>query len=63
VPETLPSDDGMVTVEMFELGDMLHPEFDMPVLKKTSDGSRFCTVNSKVRTCTLRTGNELNTLS
>jgi len=51
VPETLLSNDGMVTMEMFELGDMLHPDFDMPVLKKTLEGSRFCTINSKVGNC------------
>jgi hypothetical protein len=38
VPETLPSNDGMVTVEMFELGDMLHPDFDMPVLQENLGG-------------------------
>jgi hypothetical protein len=49
VPESLPSNIGVVTVDIFELGDALHPDFDMPVLRKTSNHHRYCTVSSKVR--------------
>ena len=45
VPESLRSVDGVVTIEIFNVGNVLHPDFDMPVLCKDN---RYCTVTSKV---------------
>jgi hypothetical protein len=38
---------GLVTMETFELGDILHPEFDMPVLRR-SEITDLVTVHSEV---------------
>ena len=43
-PDQLASD-GVVTVKVFELSNMLHPDFDMPVLQQTD---KYCTIGSKV---------------
>ena len=48
VSDTAPSSNGAVTVEVFQVGDILHPDFDMPILKRSSVNSEYCTVNSKV---------------
>lgn len=44
LPDKLASG-GVVTVKVFELGNMLHPDFDMPVLWQTD---KYCTIDSKV---------------
>jgi hypothetical protein len=48
VPNAALSSNGAVTVEVFQVGDILHPDFDMPILKRSSVNSEYCTVNSKV---------------
>jgi hypothetical protein len=48
VPDAALSSNGAVTVEVFQVGDILHPDFDMPILKRSSVNSKHCTVNSKV---------------
>jgi hypothetical protein len=48
VPKSLSSNNGVVVVEVFELGSALHPDFDMPILRRTSDQQRYATVSSKV---------------
>ena len=48
VPEGCRSSEGLVKVEVFELADALHPDFEMPVLRKPSEGSAFATVRSEV---------------
>ena len=47
-PGPLSPDDGVVTVEIFELSTALHPDFDMPMLRRTLENCRYCTVHSKV---------------
>jgi hypothetical protein len=47
-PETPSPDDGVVTVEIFELSTALHPDFDMPMLRRTLENCIYCTVHSKV---------------
>jgi hypothetical protein len=49
VPDSPSSGGAVVTVDIFELGNTLHPDFDMPVLWRTSDRHRYSTVNSKVQ--------------
>ena len=44
LPDKLASG-GVVTVKVFELSNMLHPDFDMPVLRQTD---KYCTIGSKV---------------
>jgi hypothetical protein len=48
VPKSLSSNNGVVVVEVFELGSALHPDFDMMILWWTSNQQRYATVNSKV---------------
>jgi hypothetical protein len=44
LPDELASG-SVVTVKVFELSTMLHPDFDMPVLRQTD---KYCTIDSKV---------------
>ena len=44
LPDKL-SSGGVVTIKVFELSDMLHTDFDMPVLRETD---KYCTIGSKV---------------
>jgi hypothetical protein len=48
-PDTGPTrDGGLVTVEVFKVGQELHPQFEMPILTR-SEPAEFITVNSKVK--------------
>jgi hypothetical protein len=48
-PNTGPArDGGLVTVEIFKIGQELHPQFEMPILTR-SEPAEFVTVNSKVK--------------
>jgi len=38
---------GLVTIEVFKLGEHLHPEFDMPILTRSLI-EQYCTVKSQV---------------
>lgn len=48
VPDGALSRNGAVTIDIFRVGDTLHPEFDMPILHRSFANSNYCTVNSKV---------------
>jgi hypothetical protein len=41
----------VVTVETYELGNILHPDFDMPVLRRHSKSVVLATVHSEVSEC------------
>jgi hypothetical protein len=49
VPESLSSNRGVVTMEIFELGNTLHPEFDMPILRRTTNHHKYATISSEVQ--------------
>ena len=49
VPESLSSNCGVVTMEIFELRNTLHPEFDMPILQRTTSHHRYATISSEVQ--------------
>ena len=44
VPNAALSSNGAVTVEVFQVGDILHPDFDMPILKRSSFNSKVCSI-------------------
>jgi hypothetical protein len=49
--------EGLITVEIFVVGDLLHPDFEMPILRRPVDELGLVTVPSKV--CTL---NQISTV-
>lgn len=36
-------------MEIFELGNTLHPEFDMPILRRTTNHHKYATISSEVQ--------------
>jgi hypothetical protein len=57
VPEIRSSSDVIVlaTIEIFQLGSQRHPDFNMPILCRPTDGLKYVTFSVKVSACFMLT--------